>query len=189
MPPERARRKHKPADSGRNTDKKAAPEPSGHAELRSTKGGGKSGRGEAAAGRRAGEESYWLRLSIFGSLAVCIATIGVWFSADAIRRNEADKNVPLTATQPAEVYTVKLVEFPSSERSRAQELSETPVVQSLAGECELFFPQVGEQRLALCVGKFSSPDGGRIKEVLKDFRDFTREGKRMFASAAIHRCP
>lgn len=79
-------------------------------------------------------------------------------------------------------YTVKLMEVRGADRMAAEEVIKRPVVKKLAKHHELFLARIGDDRLALCAGRFTSPNSPQLRDLLEEFQQ-------VFRKACVFRSP
>jgi hypothetical protein len=131
------------------------------------------------------DRGYVLRQRIFLALVVSVLGLGVWIVATSMRDRDGSRSSLLSLSDSRGFYTVMVRELPESERKLAKKLSDTPRLISLAGEYRLFVLDVSEDRIGLCVGRFSNKKSPALEELCGRFREFKCDGRYPFESAHI----
>ena len=138
------------------------------------------------------QEGIFLRRVIFSVVVVVVGFLSVWFVLNTVNESERRKPV-LSATDSAPpasaVYTVKLMEFSPAMEPRARRLTEMDAVKDLAGANEFVFLSLPDGQMALCVGRFESPDSPQLRLLLEACRGFEAMGQRLFVDASVCQMP
>jgi len=128
------------------------------------------------------------RVLFYVAVAVAGCT-GAWFLVATVTAGGGSQRF-LSVTRPAPgaagFFTVKLLEFAPSASNRAvaaRLVSKAPI-RSLAGPHEFCLLELPNQRLALCVGRFDSPDSPEMRQLLRRFQDYAERGNRVFQEAS-----
>ncbi len=138
------------------------------------------------------EEDFFLRRVLFSVLVVVVVCIGFWFLVTTVR--SAPGQTPALIAPAAYLpeqgrYTIRLLTFPAAREDEARRLAEAQAVRELAGQEEFRCLPLGDGQMALCVGSFESESSPEMDELLRRFRSFTAQDRKLFGDAAVHRVP
>jgi hypothetical protein len=124
----------------------------------------------------------FIRSVVFGVLVLVLMTVALSVVLSTFSHTSGEGRVTIVANVS---YTVKLMEVPSEHSESAQALLSQAAVRSLAGENELFLRRLRDGGIALCAGRFDSPDSPEARAVQSRFAEYTLGGERPFPDAQI----
>ncbi|KPK66102.1 MAG: hypothetical protein AMK73_01030 [Planctomycetes bacterium SM23_32] len=131
-----------------------------------------------------------MRRVLFSVLVAVVGCMGAWFLlTNAVGGGAVQEVLSLTDAPAgtASHYTVQLLEFVPSgaKRAAAERMASQEALRGLAAGHEFRLLDSLDGRVSLCVGRFSDPESPEAAALLRRFRDYSEDGRALFAGARV----